>query len=67
MLFHAESGDYEIAWRHLIRDNPLPAITGRVCHHSCVGYEFNYDYRKGCGVCVVECPSGSIDMRHEQV
>jgi NADPH-dependent glutamate synthase beta subunit-like oxidoreductase len=36
-LFHAESGDYEQAWRHLTRDNPFPAIMGRVCYHSCEG------------------------------
>lgn len=34
-LFHAESGNYEAAWRHLVRDNPFPAIMGRVCYHSC--------------------------------
>ena len=34
-LFHAESGDYEAAWRHLVRDNPFPAIMGRVCYHTC--------------------------------
>jgi NADPH-dependent glutamate synthase beta subunit-like oxidoreductase len=34
-LFHAESGDYETAWRHLTRDNPFPAIMGRVCYRSC--------------------------------
>ncbi len=34
-LFHAEGGDYEAAWRHLTRDNPFPAIMGRVCYHSC--------------------------------
>jgi 2-oxoacid:acceptor oxidoreductase delta subunit (pyruvate/2-ketoisovalerate family) len=36
-LFHAESGDYEAAWRHLVRDNPFPAIMGRVCYHTCEG------------------------------
>jgi len=36
-LFHAESGDYQAAWRHLTRDNPFPAIMGRVCYHSCEG------------------------------
>ena len=36
-LFHAESGAYEAAWRHLTRDNPFPAIMGRVCYHSCEG------------------------------
>lgn len=34
-LFHAEGGDYERAWRQLTRDNPFPAIMGRVCYHSC--------------------------------
>jgi NADPH-dependent glutamate synthase beta subunit-like oxidoreductase len=34
-LFHAESGDYETAWRVLTRDNPLPAVMGRVCYHPC--------------------------------
>jgi 2-oxoacid:acceptor oxidoreductase delta subunit (pyruvate/2-ketoisovalerate family) len=36
-LYHAESGDYQAAWRHLVRDNPFPAIMGRVCYHSCEG------------------------------
>ncbi len=34
-LFHAESGDYEAAWRVLTRDNPFPATMGRVCYHPC--------------------------------
>ena len=25
-------------------------------------FEFNYDYCKGCGVCVEECPCGAIDL-----
>ena len=36
-LYPAESGDYEAAWRHLTRDNPFPAVMGRVCYHSCEG------------------------------
>ncbi|MHB8492922.1 MAG: NAD(P)-binding protein, partial [Solirubrobacteraceae bacterium] len=34
-LYHAESGDYETAWRELVRDNPFPAVMGRVCYHPC--------------------------------
>ena len=34
-LYHAESGDYEQAWRVLTQENPLPAIMGRVCYHPC--------------------------------
>ena len=36
-LFHAEAGDYEAAWRLLVRDNPMPAVMGRVCYHPCEG------------------------------
>jgi 2-oxoacid:acceptor oxidoreductase delta subunit (pyruvate/2-ketoisovalerate family) len=36
-LYHAEGGDYRGAWQHLTRDNPFPAIMGRVCYHTCEG------------------------------
>ena len=36
-LFHAESGNYEKAWRALTENNPLPAVMGRVCYHPCEG------------------------------
>ena len=36
-LFHAESGNYQEAWQHLVRDNPFPATMGRVCYHTCEG------------------------------
>lgn len=36
-LYHAESGDYEAAWRHLTQENPMPAVMGRVCYHPCEG------------------------------
>ena len=31
------------------------------------GYEFNYDFCKGCGVCAQECPCGHIDMVPEKI
>jgi NADPH-dependent glutamate synthase beta subunit-like oxidoreductase len=34
-LAHAQNGDYEAAWRELVRNNPLPSIHGRVCYHPC--------------------------------
>jgi 2-oxoacid:acceptor oxidoreductase delta subunit (pyruvate/2-ketoisovalerate family) len=34
-LNHAESGDYEAAWRVLTEDNSMPAVMGRVCYHPC--------------------------------
>ena len=36
-LYHAEEGNYEAAWRRIMRDNPMPATMGRVCYHPCEG------------------------------
>jgi len=30
-------------------------------------YEIDYDYCKGCGLCVAECPSGAIQMVPEEI
>jgi len=34
-LYGAEDGSYELAWRALMEDNPLPAVMGRVCYRPC--------------------------------
>ena len=34
-LAQIQAGRPEQAWRELVRDNPLPAIHGRVCYHPC--------------------------------
>ena len=31
----AQAGKWKQAWESLIRDNPLPAVHGRVCYHPC--------------------------------
>ena len=31
----AQGGNYRGAWEVLVRDNPLPAVHGRVCYHPC--------------------------------
>lgn len=31
----AQAGKFEAAWRVLVRDNPFPAVHGRVCYHPC--------------------------------
>ncbi len=36
-LYYAEEGRYEAAWQVLMRDNPMPAVMGRVCYHPCEG------------------------------
>lgn len=34
-LAHAQAGRFRDAWLALVRDNPLPAVEGRVCYHPC--------------------------------
>ena len=31
----AQAGKFEAAWRLLIDDNPMPAVSGRACYHPC--------------------------------
>jgi len=30
-----QSGHYQLAWQQIMRDNPMPAVHGRVCYHPC--------------------------------
>ena len=34
-LAFAQSGNFEAAWQVIMEDNPLPAVSGRVCYHTC--------------------------------
>jgi NADPH-dependent glutamate synthase beta subunit-like oxidoreductase len=34
-LYLAEEGEYEGAWREIMKSNPLPAVMGRACYHPC--------------------------------
>ncbi len=34
-LYHAEEGKYREAWLEIMKDNPFPAVHGRVCYHPC--------------------------------
>jgi NADPH-dependent glutamate synthase beta subunit-like oxidoreductase len=54
-LFHAESGNYEAAWRSLVEDNPFPAIMGRVCYHTCEG---------ACNRAQLDAPVGINSVEH---
>ena len=34
-LAEAQAGRFRAAWEALVRDNPMPAVHGRVCYHPC--------------------------------
>jgi 2-oxoacid:acceptor oxidoreductase delta subunit (pyruvate/2-ketoisovalerate family) len=63
-LFHAESGDYESAWRQLMRDNPLPAVMGRVCYHPCETACNRVQVDNAVGINAVERFLGDEAIRH---
>ncbi|MCW5636958.1 MAG: FAD-dependent oxidoreductase, partial [Rubrivivax sp.] len=47
-------------------DNCITVCPDLAVHHACGGgYEVLGDYCKGCGLCVRECPTGSMAMHEE--
>ncbi|MFC8348456.1 NAD(P)-binding protein [Streptomyces sp. NPDC057280] len=63
-LFHAERGDYESAWRELMRDNPLPAVMGRICYHPCETACNRVQVDDAVGINAVERFLGDEAIRH---
>ncbi len=63
-LYHAESGDYETAWRTLTTDNPLPAVMGRVCYHPCENACNRAQVDEAVGINSVERFLGDVAIRN---
>jgi 2-oxoacid:acceptor oxidoreductase delta subunit (pyruvate/2-ketoisovalerate family) len=63
-LYHAESGDYETAWRILTADNPLPAVMGRVCYHPCENACNRAQIDEAVGINSVERFLGDVAIRN---
>lgn len=63
-LYHAESGDYEAAWRILTEDNPLPAVMGRVCYHPCENACNRAQIDEAVGINSVERFLGDVAVRN---
>jgi 2-oxoacid:acceptor oxidoreductase delta subunit (pyruvate/2-ketoisovalerate family) len=48
-------------------DNAVRKLDGAEREATGRGYAFDYDFCKGCGICVSECPSGAIEMVPETI
>ena len=48
-------------------DNSVLKLEGRDREAAGRGYAFDYDFCKGCGICVAECPCGAIEMVPETI
>ena len=63
-LFHAEEGDYKTAWQVLMRDNPMPAVMGRVCYHPCENACNRGDLDEAVSIHAVERFLGNQAIQH---
>jgi 2-oxoacid:acceptor oxidoreductase delta subunit (pyruvate/2-ketoisovalerate family) len=63
-LYHAESGDYEAAWRLLVETNPLPAVMGRICFHPCETSCNRAQLDEAVGINGVERFLGDLALEH---
>jgi 2-oxoacid:acceptor oxidoreductase delta subunit (pyruvate/2-ketoisovalerate family) len=63
-LYHAEEGDYEAAWRELMRANPFPAVMGRVCYHPCTTACNRVQIDEAVGINSVERFLGDAAIEH---
>ncbi len=63
-LFHAESGDYRAAWEAILADNPLPAIMGRACYHTCETACNRAALDEAVGIHAIERFLGDLAIRH---
>jgi formate dehydrogenase beta subunit len=60
----AHAGRYEDAWRAIVRNNPLPAIHGRVCYHPCENECNRKHVDQPVSVHAVERFLGDLAIRH---
>lgn len=63
-LYIAEDGSYEKAWRELVKENPFPAIMGRVCYHPCQSACNRGELDESVGINSVERFLGDYAIEH---
>jgi NADPH-dependent glutamate synthase beta subunit-like oxidoreductase len=62
-LGEAQAGRYRAAWEILVRDNPLPAVHGRVCYHPCEDACNRHAFDEGVSIHAVERFIGDAAVR----
>ena len=59
----AQAGKFRAAWEALVRDNPMPAVHGRVCYHPCETGCNRKDLDSAVGIHAVERFLGDLATR----
>jgi formate dehydrogenase beta subunit len=63
-LGEAQAGRFREAWEIIVRDNPLPAVHGRVCYHPCEDACNRKDVDERVSVHAVERFIGDMAIEH---
>ena len=63
-LYLAEEGDYEGAWQEILKHNPMPAVMGRACYHTCEGACNRGAMDEAVGIHAVERFLGDLANKH---
>ncbi len=63
-LYLAEEGDYEGAWQEILKHNPMPAVMGRACYHTCEGACNRGAVDEAVGIHAVERFLGDLANKH---
>lgn len=58
--------DLEQAWRELVENNPMPAVTGRVCFHPCMEKCTRKDYDQAINIPAIERSIGDAGLDHPE-
>ncbi len=61
----AQAGRYREAWETLVKDNPMPAVHGRVCYHPCEGSCNRGELDSAVGIHAVERFLGDLAARED--
>jgi NADPH-dependent glutamate synthase beta subunit-like oxidoreductase len=63
-LAAAQAGRYREAWEILVRDNPMPAVHGRVCYHPCEDACNRSEFDEAVSIHAVERFIGDLAIEH---
>ncbi len=58
----ARERDFRGAWEILTRNNPFPAVSGRVCHHPCESACNRQGYDEAISICKLERHVGDLGL-----
>ncbi len=58
----ARERDFRAAWEILTRNNPFPAVAGRVCHHPCETACNRQGYDESISICKLERHVGDLGL-----